>query len=339
MVKKSLSRTVLEIPEKVKQELAQPLVLPRTLTAAGCGAALTYAKRVARAWRGTCISALYVGAHTPLEFTCHAGHRFKKPLHKLRNGGWCAQCFHEARRHGLKKIQQYSASRGGVCLSSSYSNTLEKLDFRCGEGHLFRRPFREIERGEWCPACRRVAALSTPKKKAAYASYAPATVLEVLQETPDLTGLRVTAAVMDRKILAYAKRIARAWNGRCLLQMPDTDGIRRMQCRCAHGHTFSVKYNELRVGTWCSQCADDNQRLGIAAMQAIARQHGGVCLSRMYRNNLTKLQWRCEDGHVWSARPRSAKDCWCPECARLHVQRHKATKRAPKMSMALHFSR
>jgi hypothetical protein len=56
-------------------------------------------------------------------------------------------------------------------------------------------------------------------------------------------------------------------------------------------------------------------------MQKIAAERGGACLSKVYRNNTTKLRWRCQFGHEWEAVPgsivrtRNFKGSWCPICA------------------------
>jgi len=75
-------------------------------------------------------------------------------------------------------------------------------------------------------------------------------------------------------------------------------------------------------GQWCPYCAR-KVRLGIGEMQELARQRGGVCLSKRYVNTKTPLRWQCAEGHVWSATPNSIKPSgykergtWCPICAR-----------------------
>jgi len=55
-------------------------------------------------------------------------------------------------------------------------------------------------------------------------------------------------------------------------------------------------------------------------MHRLATSRGGQCLSDSYRNNLTKLRWRCAKGHEWKAVPGSIvgsgdrKGSWCPIC-------------------------
>lgn len=50
--------------------------------------------------------------------------------------------------------------------------------------------------------------------------------------------------------------------------------------------------------------------------QHYANVRGGRCLSKNYRDNVTKMQWICQKGHHWSARwgHMAAKGCWCPKC-------------------------
>jgi hypothetical protein len=51
-------------------------------------------------------------------------------------------------------------------------------------------------------------------------------------------------------------------------------------------------------------------------MQELAEQRGGKCLSAVYANNKTKLDWECSLGHQWAARPFNIKVMgqWCPTC-------------------------
>jgi hypothetical protein len=53
-------------------------------------------------------------------------------------------------------------------------------------------------------------------------------------------------------------------------------------------------------------------------MISLALSRGGRCLSISYRNNATKLRWRCSLGHEWQATPlQIKKGHWCPHCARV----------------------
>jgi len=47
----------------------------------------------------------------------------------------------------------------------------------------------------------------------------------------------------------------------------------------------------------------------------MAAVRGGHCLSDVYVNSLTKLQWVCSQGHTWMATPGNVRvGRWCPTC-------------------------
>jgi len=52
-------------------------------------------------------------------------------------------------------------------------------------------------------------------------------------------------------------------------------------------------------------------------LKAIAREHGGRCISDAYVSTDTKLRWECAKGHQWEATPYKVKNSgqWCPKCA------------------------
>ena len=58
------------------------------------------------------------------------------------------------------------------------------------------------------------------------------------------------------------------------------------------------------------------RKLTIAQMQALAKAKKGVCLSTVYVKTLTKLRWRCAEGHEWESTPGNVKrGRWCQVCA------------------------
>ena len=56
-------------------------------------------------------------------------------------------------------------------------------------------------------------------------------------------------------------------------------------------------------------------RYSIADMHECAEKRGGKCLSLKYVNARSPLLWECENGHRWSAEPRSVTGgSWCRRC-------------------------
>lgn len=56
--------------------------------------------------------------------------------------------------------------------------------------------------------------------------------------------------------------------------------------------------------------------LTLKHMRDLAARRGGACLSRKYENAYTALEWRCAQGHRWTALPSSVRQGhWCKRCA------------------------
>jgi len=57
-------------------------------------------------------------------------------------------------------------------------------------------------------------------------------------------------------------------------------------------------------------------KLTINIAYKIAEDRNGICLSKIFLNNRTKLKWQCHKKHVWFADLNHIKDgnTWCPYC-------------------------
>ncbi|MBT3514691.1 MAG: hypothetical protein HN474_05190 [Nitrospina sp.] len=60
------------------------------------------------------------------------------------------------------------------------------------------------------------------------------------------------------------------------------------------------------------------KKLTIEEMHQIARKRKGKCLSSIYINSKTPLNWQCQKKHVWPAMPLNVKNkkSWCGTCAK-----------------------
>jgi hypothetical protein len=113
--------------------------------------------------------------------------------------------------------------------------------------------------------------------------------------------------------------LAKVRGGVCL-SMEYGSSIRKLQWRCSEGHEWEHTPNQVQQGNWCSTCG--NKRGTIEKYQALAKAHGGVCLSPEYVDARTKLRWGCLNGHKWKAKPtymqrRANRGRWCTQCPRV----------------------
>jgi hypothetical protein len=94
-----------------------------------------------------------------------------------------------------------------------------------------------------------------------------------------------------------------------------------MKWRCLEGHEWDARYDNVKQGAWCPKCANkitaDNQRGTLEACQRFAESKNGECLSTKYIGIMTKMKWRCSEGHEWDATFNDIKNSgsWCPHCA------------------------
>jgi hypothetical protein len=119
------------------------------------------------------------------------------------------------------------------------------------------------------------------------------------------------------------KRIAASHGGACLSERY-LGNKTKLRWRCADGHEWEAIPGNIARGHWCMICGNEKQGRAkahsIEMMQEVATSRGGQCLSSAYRNNITKLRWRCAQGHEWEATPGSVassakhKGSWCPIC-------------------------
>ncbi len=109
--------------------------------------------------------------------------------------------------------------------------------------------------------------------------------------------------------------IARSFGGECI---SDTYVNRstKIVWKCSCGHIFEkTPAHLLERGQWCNRCSK-RPLITIDDVKKIAKNKGGKCLSKVYKNKDTKLLFECKNGHRWHATPHSVKrSTWCPHCS------------------------
>ena len=96
--------------------------------------------------------------------------------------------------------------------------------------------------------------------------------------------------------------LARERDGQCL-STEYVNNDTKLRWKCQEGHEWeATPKNVVHGGSWCPTCAGIHP-LGLAQMQALARERDGQCLSTEYVNSDTKLRWKCQEGHEWEATP------------------------------------
>jgi hypothetical protein len=240
-------------------------------------------KTIAQRRAGKLLSTEYKGTDTKLLWECSEAHQWEARPHDIKKGVWCPACGirkrAESRKDTLEDMIHLANLKGGSCLSEQYIDSQHKLLWECSEGHQWQAYPSNIKSGHWCPYC---------------ASNTKGTIEQMCQ-------------------------IAEYRGGKCLSTIYINNHT-SLLWECSRGHQWQAKPNTIKNGHWCPICATqkgaDVLRDSIETYKQIAEERGGNCISARYLNNVTKLLWKCSEGHQWESSPSNIKrGHWCPYCA------------------------
>ncbi len=115
------------------------------------------------------------------------------------------------------------------------------------------------------------------------------------------------------------RNLAAAKGGECLSDVY-VNSRAKMRWQCKEGHRWRAPAKTIRQGHWCRKCewaqSQLRRRHTIEEMQQLAAARGGKCLSKLYVNNFTHLDWQCAQGHQFSLRPMHIfRGQWCLRCS------------------------
>lgn len=231
---------------------------------------------LAQARGGACLAADYVNLRTALAWRCAHGHVWTAEPDAVLAGTWCPQCAGR-RAAPLAELAALARSHGGCCLSPRYINAKTAMRWQCQRGHVWSARPGTVRAGGWCRTC----------------------------AVPTLDELRRVAAQRGGECLApavAARTTPVTW-------------------RCANGHAWSAAPARVLAGSWCRICSNAAQRrqpkprISLALAQALASERGGACLSAACSGAAAVLDWRCANGHTWTAPLRGVRrGLWCPTC-------------------------
>ncbi len=176
--------------------------------------------------------------------------------------------------YSIQIANDFAKHYKGKCLNKEYVSVSNPLKWQCVKGHTWDAPLSLIKQGSWCSQCSK-------------------------QQSKSDT-------------LNIYKEIAKAKGGKCLSK-EYINSQSKLLFKCAKGHEFYSRAEHVKGSrAWCSICSG-KKKLTIEDMQTIASKKGGVCLSKKYIDNTTKLKWKCAKGHTWYAEPVKVKYItWCP---------------------------
>lgn len=299
---------------------------------------------------GTCDSHAYVNKRTAISFRCGSGHEWSAQPQTVFGGSWCRQCWNEngAGAHlrlpdGLAQAQNLAQQRGGACLSDIYTSNVEKINWRCANGHEWSAAFSDIRKGTWCPECgsgarerltryyfEEITGEKFPKRKPEWLLNSRGNRMELdgfneklalafehqgQQHYQEVKHFNRREETLPRRLEDdEQKRRLCAEYGISLIEVPyfvsveDLPDWIRKNLQKAHP-TVSLKNSSSVVTT---SYVKSNE---LELLKETAMRMGGECLSVIYLGVMKKHSFVCAKGHRWNATASSIKSgTWCPGC-------------------------
>ncbi len=295
---------------------------------------------------GVCVSTVYSDAHTKLRWRCQEGHEWESKPNYVQQGNWCPQCGGSVPLT-LEQMQAVARDRGGECLSTKYVNTRTKLLWRCQDGHEWEAAPGSVKLGRWCPTCsqghserivrdicKQMFGKPFPKVKPQWLINARGNLMELDGYCSKLSLAFEYQGIQHYKETKFSRRSSMR---RTLTQQKKDDAEKRKLCLENDVHLIEIpcKVELDDVPAYIFAAVKDlsvpvrirrPEKIKVAqfvlteqlrAMQALARERGGECLSIAYLGTHAKLRWRCSEGHEWLATSSAIKNRgdWCPFCA------------------------
>jgi hypothetical protein len=263
-------------------------------------------QKIATQRGGKCLTKKYVNKHTKLLFQCSHGHQWEAAPGNILKGTWCLICsrkknktdtdwhkvMQQASKLFFKKNTMFSiqklATAGGIDLA----NHLAKIrGGRC----LAKTYTHSRTKMQW--QCQIKHTWLAPLEFISQGSWCP------------------FCSGVARYTLDDMRKWALKKNGQCL--STEYLGIEnKLRWQCAKGHQWDATPSHIKKGSWCTTC-NGGVKLSIEYMQQLAEKRGGKCLSNVYHNKSTKLQWQCAKGHQWfTSYSIVYKGSWCPKCGK-----------------------
>jgi hypothetical protein len=171
-------------------------------------------------------------------------------------------------------------SEGYTLLSKEYKNSQTKLNYRCPNGHGHSIKWNDWQQGKRCPFCFKDGYKHTIKS--------------------------IPSSKNKNKLdINYIRKSFEA-EGYKLSSTVYVDSRTKLSCICPNGHSYEVNWNNWKQGYRCVTCSIINRRgkaSRIVTFDKVKRsfeEEGYTLLSNEYKNNNTKLDYICPNGHKHS---------------------------------------
>ncbi len=217
------------------------------------------------------------------------------------------------------KAKTKQIAEGYECLSEEYVNNHTKLRFRCGAGHEYEAEWANFQAGHRCPYCTgmKKKTIGEVKKHAHRFKFeclskeyknAHAKLLFkcnknhlFLMSWHDFTRRHSCPVCSKRKkkTINEIREYVHKFKYECLSKKYK-NACTKLKFKCPEGHIFEMAWSSFQRGQRCPYCSG-NKKKNIEEIKEYAKRFNYKCLSEEYKNAHSKLEFKCDKGHIYKA--------------------------------------
>ena len=222
------------------------------------------------------------------------------------------------RRRTYEDVKQDIENEGYKLLSTDYKNNVDKLKMECTEGHIFEMQYRSFQSGSRCHTCKCIESrisydqvkqtienegyklLSTDYKNSR-------TKIEIQCPSGHIFEMRYNAFQQGNRCpecygskkhtYSYVKQTIEN-EGYKLLSTEYKNVTSKLKIQCPEGHIVEMTYSGFYTGNRCADCSP-TKKLTYDQVKQVIEKTGYKLLSTDYKNNRSKLEMQCPEGHIF----------------------------------------
>lgn len=234
----------------------------------------------------------------------------------------------------FEQCVEMAKRKNGIVLSDNYYKSSIHIYIQCEKKHIWKIRPSDLKSGSWCPTCSNISqrlGIDKIKEKVdelggkclsfEYKSnkqklhfQCKCTYKFWMRANDVLSGHWCPKCGKSMKgSIEQMRLLAKKRNGECLSNAY-INSVTKLKWKCEKGHIWDAVPSSITVGRWCPSCVNKNRT--ILDMHKLAFEKRCKCLSNLYINCKTELEWECEKGHRWKATPTRMqnKKHWCSKC-------------------------
>ncbi len=235
------------------------------------------------------------GSHSPLMWKCKLGHNWMAPINNRSRNRGCPYCSNQKVLTGFNDLATTNPSLAkeahGWDPTKVVAGSNKKMDWECEQQHIWKASVTNRNSGKGCPYCSNQKVL------------------------PGFNDLATTNPSLAKE--------AHGWDPTKVV----AGSNKKMDWECERQHIWKARINHRVNGASCSFCTMKQVLTGFNDLAttnpSLAKEAHGWDPTKVIAGTSKKLEWICEEGHVWTAsgnhRASSNHITNCPYCSNQKV--------------------